>query len=1192
MNNLQFKYKFRFLTLIIAIGMLSIGFMGDDKKSNKPQTGNLQKSNATQVSGKVGDAYRLNINNINFPLNRTGVLASVNITDPNPAISGAGGKFAGHVFLFSGGFFLSGTANGKLFSNAVASASLVQDYTTGMIGGESDSRSQLYVLKASDPHFGSSWQDWKDAVDLGADYYDGNGDGIYNPTDNNGNGTWDADEDRPDLIGDEMVWSVYNDGLRAAQRRWNTVDPLGIEIRQSVFAFASSGAIGNLIFVRYRIKYVGLGNVNEPNALEDVYFGAWADPDLGFADDDLVGIDVPRNAGYTYQKKADEQYGNQPPSFMIDFFSGPQEYITGETYVDINGDGEYTDGVDTPLDSAFSSRGQILGKKSIPGAKNLPVSSFVQYINGDPFISDPSNATEARNYLLGLDKAGGSINPCNWAYGTVSGGVDCNSVDPRFWYSGDPVTNVGWIATLEKDIRQMTNTGPFKLRKGEEKEIVVAIVVGQGTSPLNSVTVARAVDDGAQIIFDNNFLAPSAPPAPVVETESTEDYIDLKWNTKEQFEYKNKVKAWDLKLGGYNVYAFKVFNSSETINNQENKKLIGRFQKIDFINNLYAQDGNTGGIELLYEAAPAENKLDSVIYGTDEGRIRFRITKDPFTGGDLIKGKPYYFVVTSYAVNHQDSTILVNKSGGNFGNFGDYYLSSQTFVQAVENPTSLNMMKEVVFGEDLYAPQLPMFNAQNSTGKSSGILNIDQINSEELTGDQYSIKFKIDSTSALYSVLWSLKNETKNDVLVENGDYYLYGSTDILSQSFEGFIPKLSPETPASISDQTVRFLGTIAGTTDRPWYTANFYYLATDLRESGKLPGGGSGIQNLSNKFTKADKLRRVVIDFSKPGKAYRYLNGFVGTNLPTRRNSYMYAGGVVVGNPSIPDPSILNEIGQLGVGFIDVPFTVFVEDNKNGVNEARQLAVGILERKISEGGSPDGIWDPGTDVNKSGEYIFIFDQDYDPNGNQLVYTGNLPAATSVWADLKGYTIPTDANATQLQRTMAKSPFFDVLYAVGLQRKNNDEFYSAKDKFTISVNRYPYSPIDEFKFQTKKGGVPTEEEMRAIFDKVNVFPNPLFGYNSYTGYKNLAADDPFVTFTNLPNEQITIKIYSLAGQLLRTLEKDPSISSPFLDWDLKNDSGLRVASGLYIAIVSSSKFGDKILKFSIIMPQKQLPRF
>jgi len=39
----------------------------------------------------------------------------------------------------------------------------------------------------------------------------------------------------------------------------------------------------------------------------------------------------------------------------------------------------------------------------------------------------------------------------------------------------------------------------------------------------------------------------------------------------------------------------------------------------------------------------------------------------------------------------------------------------------------------------------------------------------------------------------------------------------------------------------------------------------------------------------------------------------------------------------------------------------------------------------------------------------------------------------------------------------------------------------------------------------------------------------------------------------------------------------------------LRNEDGLRVASGMYIAILTNPDFGDKILKFAIIMPQKQI---
>ena len=150
--------------------------------------------------------------------------------------------------------------------------------------------------------------------------------------------------------------------------------------------------------------------------------------------------------------------------------------------------------------------------------------------------------------------------------------------------------------------------------------------------------------------------------------------------------------------------------------------------------------------------------------------------------------------------------------------------------------------------------------------------------------------------------------------------------------------------------------------------------------------------------------------------------------------------------------------------------------------------------------------------------------------------------------------------------------------------------FYTNGDSLVIRMETHPYTAGDVYTFTTKNGGELTEDEMQKNFDKVNVFPNPLFAYNPQTSYDtNLNPDDPFVTFNHLP-EDATISIYSLSGSLLQTLTA--TSTSQFVQWDLKNKDRLRVASGLYIALIDSPKFGQKILKFSVILPQKQLQRF
>jgi hypothetical protein len=449
---------------------------------------------------KVGSAYRLHINNINLPFNTNGTIADVNIPP-----DGTLGRFNGIGFLYSSGFMISGYTNGVLWACAQATASRVNNFIPGRsipIAGDDD---QMYVLSKNDQPFGQSWQDWIDAVTLGADFYDGDGDGIYNPVDLNGNNQWDPDEDAPDLLGDVTAWCLFNDGVPALQReRFPGIDPQGIEIRQTIFAYASVGALGNIIFLRYRISNSGL----LAQSLDSVYFSVWADPDLGDHLDDLVGVDTLRNAGFTNNDGDDNEFGSNPPSFMIDFFSGPRAYIPGETFIDIDGDGKYTPGIYTALDTAYSHRGQLLGITEFPGAKNLPVNSFVHYQQSDPILGDPNTHFEARNYMIGRNRLGNILDPCSHHLGEVRGGVDCSAVNPLFWYSGDPVTNVGWINIVPTDQRQLTNTGPFTLKFGEEIEIFVAYLVGQGIDALNSITETRSISDFAQLIYDNNFDIP------------------------------------------------------------------------------------------------------------------------------------------------------------------------------------------------------------------------------------------------------------------------------------------------------------------------------------------------------------------------------------------------------------------------------------------------------------------------------------------------------------------------------------------------------------------------------------------------------------------------------------------------------------------------------------------------------------
>lgn len=182
---------------------------------------------------------------------------------------------------------------------------------------------------------------------MGAYFYDGNNDGIYSPVDLNQNGIWDPNEDRPDIIGDETLWCVYNDRTSRLYRRFNDVDPQRIEIRQTVFATNQTQSFSNTIFIRYSI--VNKGTVAQ--IFDSVYFSVWTDPDLEYYFDDLVGCDTLLRSGFTYNVGIDSIYGNNPPAFFTTMLQGPMKYNGNQN------------------DTAYNFRGRILGIQRFIGYK-------------------------------------------------------------------------------------------------------------------------------------------------------------------------------------------------------------------------------------------------------------------------------------------------------------------------------------------------------------------------------------------------------------------------------------------------------------------------------------------------------------------------------------------------------------------------------------------------------------------------------------------------------------------------------------------------------------------------------------------------------------------------------------------------------------------------------------------------------
>jgi hypothetical protein len=419
-----------------------------------------------------------------LPFDYNGNLADV------ATASGGGMRYDSIVSIFSQGFMLSGMIESSVWAAGGFTASRILDFQAGEVGyPTNDPRNGIYKVALSDSAFGTSWQRWKGAVSLGARYWDGNNNNVYDPIDLNQNGTWELNEDMPEILGDVSYFTVFNDGVDAGLRRYME-SPKGIEIRQTIYAFpdSDSPSLRDAVFIRYEI--IKKGNLTPE--IQDFIFGIQSDPDLGDANDDLISTDTLRNSIVSYNDGEDPQYGANPPAIYNTILFGTPIYIPGISFTDINNNGTFENGIDTPLDTAIIPLGKPFDKLFYPGASNSGLRASQHYMQAHPTHGDPNNSQEVRNFMLGKNRIGEYLNPCTWAFGEVRGGVDCQVVNPVFIYSGDPVTNSGWINNTPVDQRTTATTDRIPLNDQTTLTYHTAIIMGRGNTNKNSITVTKA----------------------------------------------------------------------------------------------------------------------------------------------------------------------------------------------------------------------------------------------------------------------------------------------------------------------------------------------------------------------------------------------------------------------------------------------------------------------------------------------------------------------------------------------------------------------------------------------------------------------------------------------------------------------------------------------------------------------------
>jgi hypothetical protein len=895
--------------------------------------------------------------------------------------------------------------------------------------------------------------------------------------------------------------------------------------------------------------------------------GIYSDPDLGAAFDDYVGSDTLLGMGYVYNADNDDDgnYGAAPPAVGYDFFQGP---LVNDNGIDDNRNGEIDE-----------------------DNERLKMTSFVYYSNGGAAIqSDPGNGQDMYNFMAGRWKDGTPL--------TLGGnGLGFSNIPTSFMYPGMPPAfwsefnsdNQG-SAIAPADRRFVMATGPFTVKPKDEQVLVFGVVAGFGADNLDSVRKMKSDDAVAQAAFDINFVVPSPPNAPRVKTTASNGSVLLEWGynatDNNYLDSYNVIDPFcsetdcDYAFEGYKIYQYS--NPSD-----QDGKVVATYDVVNGVTKVVDSDGG----DLLIVTAE----------GTDAGVAHAHLV----TG--LTNYKNYEFGVQAYAYN--------------FDSYPKAYHGPIARVNVIPQVTDKVIAPEAVAAATA-GTAIVGTGAETNVGNGGASVVI--VNPAAVTGHAYKVEFFTAETAGKRGDDFILTQEPRdrdNDATLRNkldagkagaATVVTYDVTDLTTGTkvFNGAQVAAQAGIAGPEGIDVLQFDGLSLNVAGAPNDILSFSVVANN---AGPLdpPEQGTFAFN-SNGFPLLDGSDR-------PAARQQTTNGGAW-GIATGRSSSAGADGTWA---TFVSRALRNGWGDLVPYDFEVRFTPACW---NAWRAAYDAGGSPYFSTVPAGGCygydrfgdghsflyvPFELWrtgistpdNPADDVRMIPGVIDWSDDGWGIDPDDHPVSGGTDDPQTDWvywylpSDLTpgqgGYQAWVDGlNADQGNATAHSRETFARIVFVNWNGGQvaggvfDSDMPEAGTIFRINTTK-PNQPGDSFTFTTDGLGARArnEEEQKAALDNIGIVPNPYKGASSYEVTQLVDQ----VRFTNMPN-QATIRIFTLAGTLIRTLEKNSA--GAMFPWDLQTEDGLPIASGMYIIHVDVPNIGEKVLKFGVIKKRVQLNAF
>ena len=1254
---------FNILLIFLFGGVLIIGSAfaeGDGKDRN---------SRLTKINGAPIRAF-MNINNISTVIKNDGV-SDIDVAESNSGLvypKGSGkqavftsglvwGAFApGDPQVRVGGTtYATGLQAGRILPNGLAEdgdldhVRIYRVRPTVFPGGPSVNVSSEATDEGKSEEdiraqYELDWTEWP-AI-YGAPFFDAedeNGvkDGIYDPSPSSG--------DIPGVPGaDQTIWFVANDLEPGLTRNLYGADPLGVEMQATFWAYAQTGALGNMFFRKYRL-------INRSGAdFENMYMCFWSDVDLGNSTDDFVAVDTTLSLSMCYNANANDPTYNPlpPPVVGFDFFQGP--IVDG-----VAGEDRNKNGVDDAVDFGIFG-GVVVG----PGRINLPMTAAFYFTRGAADVSDPTLAViegsnEFYNFMQGKVGITGEffVNP-------ITGE---NTV---FVLTGDVPTREGWIDGILQgpgDRRQGLSSGPFTMADGDTQEVVIAEILAGATPAVDRISAIglnKFYDQVAQVAYDNFFDLPTPPPAPSVTVAELDGEILLDWSKNTA----NVIATESADSKGYTFQGYNVYQLPTAASQVAEGVRVATYDVIDGVGKIN---------DLIFDPVTGSVIIVPVQFGNDTGIKRYFATSiDEINERPMINGIKYYFAVTAYNFNPSLEAVpnnlenpigiitviphstnpgvtLGDGSGDGIEVVHTNGIADGGPVVTIVDPTAITgAIYEVTYVTE---PQVRNEEGFWVPAGTSTIAGPDTLTGTTITAtavfgpiagtttmgfhlnvvhhyygwvDGVILTFP-DNVTIIASPSFEAGGGTVDPMIV--GQQIFYGVTDE-SETGNGIFHDGGEDWVVEVGDISGILPVTVDWTAFDDGYAGGGPPLdgTTTVTTIGNATRSAD-LWTVTNKSTNQIVLdRRSVVNGTVLYPPTDFFNTNVGVDAAPTADGFQinqiigFAAPVTFADPllTLNGESLRRNRGRiayddytafgvipaiaanssLGIGTTDP--TLLVQDYEmrfNGVTEIQNINGVDVEVTVSGGQMATIYGARGYDIathplnpnpGSSDPFAFripfeVWSIDQDKQINYMIYdrVGNPtdPPPFRAWNTMgRMYTafVLSDYAETAISLTDPVLPAGATWNTVWWGC-----LWESDDVIQVFYANNIVPGTDTYAFTTT-GASFSDDLAISQLDEINVFPNPYYGINS----EEINKYQRFVTFNHLP-EKAKVRIFNLAGVLVKTIDKDDV--TQFLRWDLANQDGLPVASGLYIAYIELSDLGEtKILKLAIVQEQQILDRF